>query len=350
MVLKHTNSLFLHCMDSHVDNDSSWYSRFHMGPFWVNTSLQIGTRLRRTLINDVKQISIVAIELNGARHEFCRLSGIHASVFNLLFQFRKIILYSPKWKEANVAVIPFIFFGPGTFFAKDIFWPNDIQCRNPDIVLMTLSTGAIVKGRILIQKNDALGFIPKIGEPLSLDTPWLCKKNAVYINCKSTYPWLSLGFPRNPVKRVGFRIEAIPSLHPQNEILVFEIVTNGRLSPRQAFLEASKCLVEKFSHIVYILISTKHNNCRQSFSYRKYTDNLFQNLQVRERIFSEIIGIRLTCWEEPLRLDLGNLDLTRDRYKELHSFGIHTLGQLIERLAFQSNLISSRVKKKDNLH
>lgn len=67
---------FSHCVDSRLEPDGKWYSRFHLGPFWIGSRLQIGTRLRRSILNDLNQTSITAVEMDGAIHEFSRLPGV----------------------------------------------------------------------------------------------------------------------------------------------------------------------------------------------------------------------------------------------------------------------------------
>merc|ERR1712227_1086383 len=87
--------LYLHCVDSRLEENGSWFSRFHIGPFYRGSRLQVGTRLRRSLLNGLAQTSIIAVKLDGAQHEFSRLSGIHESTLDVLFQFRKIAITAP---------------------------------------------------------------------------------------------------------------------------------------------------------------------------------------------------------------------------------------------------------------
>lgn len=88
-------TLFFHCVDSRLDEDGKWYSRIHIGPFQLGSRLQIGTRLRRSLLNDLSKTFITAVKLEGAKHEFSRLARTHESVLDLLFQFRKLALHAP---------------------------------------------------------------------------------------------------------------------------------------------------------------------------------------------------------------------------------------------------------------
>jgi DNA-directed RNA polymerase alpha subunit len=337
----------LHCVDSRLEEDGKWYSRLHVGPFRSGSRLQIGTGLRRSLLNDLSQTSIIAVELEGALHEFSRLPGMHEPVLDLLFKFRKVALHAPFLKIGEVRVVPFLYFGPGVLYAEDISWPNGIHCRNPGISLATLATGAILRGHFLIQKTYRTDFVPKVGQPLCLKKFW--KKKIVGFSYKksNSYPWLRLGFPVRLVERVGFRIESIGPLKNQNEILIFEILTNGRISPRQALYKASILLVQKYIAIANLRLPKSRKisystNLNKSFFVNKMfiIDRTFS-----EQTFYNFFDSGFSCFREPLGLDLGNLDLTKTRYRELRERGFQTLGQLLERLAFESCIFSPLLKK-----
>lgn len=347
---KNENNLFLHCIDSRLEENGTWFSRFHLGPLYIGSRLQIGTRLRRTLLNDLNQTSITAIKLDGVKHEFSRISGTHESTLDLLFQFRKVALNAPYMKIGENVVVPFFFYGPGIFYAKDISWPNKIKCRNPMTYLMSLSPGAIVRGRLLVKKNLRLKQNSKDLVSLGKTSPFesaISKKNDSKI---PIFPWLRLGYPIRLVKRVGFRIESLEPINRQNEVLIIEVFTNGSISPREALNEASLLLTYKFSLITHLIIPTLKKNqylIGKKIS-RNYSSKTFQNkvkklIKTKKNINFFTNGY--SYFQEPFNLDLGNLDLSKERYHELQSFGLKTLGQLLERLAFESYCFSSNLKK-----
>jgi DNA-directed RNA polymerase subunit alpha len=276
---KNENNLFLHCIDSRLEENGTWFSRFHLGPLYIGSRLQIGTRLRRTLLNDLNQTSITAIKLDGVKHEFSRISGTHESTLDLLFQFRKVALNAPYMKIGENIVVPFFFYGPGIFYAKDISWPKGILCRNPEISLATLSPGAIVRGRLLVKKNLGLKQNSKDLVSLGKTSPFesaISKKNDSKI---PIFPWLRLGYPIRLVKRVGFRIESLEPINRQNEVLIIEVFTNGSISPREALNEASLLLTYKFSLITHLIIPTLNKNqylIGKKIS-RNYSSKTFQN-------------------------------------------------------------------------
>jgi small subunit ribosomal protein S9 len=325
----------LHCVDSRLEENGNWYSRFHIGPFLPNSSLQIGTRLRRSLLNDLVQTSVVAVEVDGAIHEFSRLPGVHESVLDLLFQFQKITFYAPFLEFQEMVIVPFLFFGPGTFYAKDIPWPFGIQCRKPKDFLRTLSLGSILRGRVLLQKNCVLNSAKKVGQPVYLSE----FSSPTHLNEKfqRPYPWLSVGFPPNVVERVGFRIECRESSIQENEVLIFEILTSGSISPRRALHEAALVLTCKFSAIANVTFPPKDStDVSQKFFYKKFSSfsrkSTVQNQKGFGKTLYSIFDIGFSTFQESFGLDLGNLTLNKERYSEFRTLGFQTLGQLLERL------------------
>jgi DNA-directed RNA polymerase alpha subunit len=330
------SSIFLHCVDSRLEENGNWYSRFHVGPFLPNSRLQVGTRLRRSLLNDLIQTFVVAVELDGAVHEFSHLPGVSEPVLDLLFQFRKITFFAPFLEFQEIVVVPFLFFGPGTFYAKDIPWPFGIQCSDPKGLLRTLSSGSVLRGRILIQKNCVSNSAKKVGQPIRLSdfSPSKHSNEKFW----GHYPWLSIGFPPLVVERVGFRIECIGSSNQENEVLIFEILTNGVLSPRSALHEAALVLVYKFSAVANVTLPPRyHTDANQKRFHKKFSFFSDKTEIKRDKRFGKtlysIFDIGFSNFQEPFGLDLGNLSLDKERYSEFRTLGFYTLGQLLDRLS-----------------
>jgi DNA-directed RNA polymerase subunit alpha len=334
---KESSSIFFHCVDSRLEENGNWYSRFHVGPFLPNSRLQLGTRLRRSLLNDLSQTSVVAVELNGAVHEFSRLPGVYESVLDLLFRFQKLTFYSSGLTSQERVFVPFLFFGPGTFYAKDILWPPEIRCRKPKNPLRTLSPGSILQGQLLIQKDYILNSVKKkVGQPVHLGDflPSNCF-NKKFLRYSS---WFSVGFSPNSVERVGFRIECIESSSQKDEILIFEILTNGSISPRFAIYEAALVLTCKFSAIANVTlpidsrVNVDRETFRKKFSFSSTRLSIRRNKRFGQTLYS-IFDIGFSDFQEPFGIDLGNLSLCKESYSEFRNLGFQTIGQLLERLS-----------------
>lgn len=114
---------FLECMDSRLEEGGKWYARFYIGPFRGETRLLIGLSICRSLLYDLTQVLIIALDLTGVVHEFTLLEVISTPILDLSFQFRKREFSTPFLNYGGTIIIPFLFFGPSKCYIKDIFWP-----------------------------------------------------------------------------------------------------------------------------------------------------------------------------------------------------------------------------------
>jgi small subunit ribosomal protein S9 len=320
-------------------------------------------------LNDLDQVSITAVKLEGAIHEFYRLPGVREPTLSVLFQFRKIVLHAPFLERGKIIVISFLFSGPGMFFAKDISFPLGIQCRNLGISLVTLASGALLRGHLLIQKKRALGSIFKSDRTIRLGETWSYRieenSNKTYESIplvrnfqKATFsPWLSLGFPGRTIERVGFRIEMIGPLNQYSEILIFEILTNGIISPRQALRESSLFLVNKFLDVAQRTLPSSQKiqylkrkaYTRKKRHYCRRQERKTEIAFVSNEAFYNLCNLGFSRFREPMCLEVRNLELRKESYRELRHLGIQTFGQLLERLSFEPTIFSPILKKQRQL-
>ena len=192
-----------------------------------------------------------------------------------------------------------------------------------------------MSGRILLQKNCVLNSSKKVGQSIQLSNFFSSEcLNKIFWG---KYPWLSTGFSISSVERVGFRIEYIRSSIPEDEVLIFEILTNGSISPRFVLHEAALALTCKFSAIANVALSSKSyininqkNFCKKLSFFSKKT-----GLQCKKHIgktFYSVFNFDFLDFQESFSLDLENLLFSKERYFEFRILGFQTSGQLLERL------------------
>ena len=333
---------FLHCVDSHLERGVTWHSLYNLGPFGQSSGIQTSTRLRRSLLKNLRQTLVAAIEMGGAQNEFSRILGVYDNVLDLLFRFRKISLHAACLRLGETLIVPFLFFGPGNFHTKDILLPVGIQCTNQNVLLTTISQGNMMRGHLLICKRNEQDLARKKGDEYNiykcqvLEDKLFSIKYEKYDVCR----FLGLGFKMIPVGRVGFRIELIKSRHENDERVILEIITNSGTSPRQALENSTKLLVNQF-----IIISERRTirlRGREISNFNK-PQNVVRNFS--KRGFPFCFYTRGTSFREPLGLDLRNLDLKTERHNELKNFGFSSIGQILETFSSGTSAIPPFVKK-----
>jgi small subunit ribosomal protein S9 len=92
-------------------------------------------------------------------------------------------------------------------------------------------------------------------------------------------------------------------------------------------------------------LSKKKGTRKRFFSLLSRQFEKKESFLTLDKSFYNFYNIGFSRFCEPLGLDLRNLDLTKERYRELRGLGFQTIGQILERLAFETNIFSPLLKK-----
>lgn len=297
-------NLTLCCIESRIENNRNFYGRFQLGPFDLGQGLTVANALRRTLLSEISGLAIVAVEIEGARHEYSTLPGVRESVLDILLNLKQVVLTSrfqitqPQFAYLQVQ-------GPGIIKAGDLKLPLSIQCVDPDQYLATLADDGVLNIKFYIcQGKNYISFSHLTHE---------LKENILFKNLPSQVIKDSNILPIDAVfmtvNKVNYLLENYNSSRfgkPKERILL-EIWTNGSLHPRQAIHEAAKILVKIFS----------------PFQETKFLKSVLYKPLHLSSVKKETIK-KITS------LDIGNLDLSLRPYTCLKRAKINTIGDLLQ--------------------
>merc|ERR1712039_1165665 len=221
----------------------------------------------------------------------------------------------------------------------------------------TISPGSSVRGFILIQKITET-CIKKEGRFRYFGEPWSFTIEFTENEEKKNYhpKFITTGFPIKSVKKVGFIIDEIGPFKIGIEFLIFEIVTNGRISPFESIREATLITTHKFYQICNVIfpLFTK----KEDFNFKKkiynrnstFLNNIYLSNSMGEKsIYKFSYNLfKLNSYQifERISLDLINLDLPKSLYEEINRIGFKKIGSLIERIAFEHKIFKEPIKKK----
>jgi DNA-directed RNA polymerase subunit alpha len=302
--LQKAENLTLSCIESRVEDNRSFYGRFQLGPFDVGQGLTVANAIRRTLLSELPGLAIIAVEIEGAHHEYSTLPGVRESVLDILLNLKQIVLTSSfKIQEPQFGYLQFQ--GPGIVKAGDLKLPLSIQCVDPEQYIATLSYNGFLNIKFFIcQGKNYLSFSNLSAE---FQKPALSKLNKYQLMKKSNLLTIDAVFMS--IDKVNYILENYKSSRfgKPKERIIFEIWTNGSIHPRQAIHEASKILVKLFSPFQ---------------ETRALKSLLFKPLQIPSA--KRDAGKKLTS------LDIGNLDLSLRPYTCLKRANIDTIGDLIQ--------------------
>src|SRR6056300_1601028 len=274
------------CLDSRIENSTSLYGRFQIGPIKEGHGLTVANALRRILLSEIKTTGVIAAKIkfnNGyiIPHEYSSLPGVRESTLDLLLNLRNIIFQPTKFNSApEVAFLNVT--GPKIIRASDLNLPETIELIDPDQYIGTINDAANLSIQLLIGYG---------------------KNGKSYVQCNSNEPGLFTLSPTfSTVENCNYKVELLPlnsdaqvnSL--QEEQIIFEITTNGSIHPFEALQIGIQELISLFTSLtinpVYFSINTA----------------------IKKRLCS---------------LDLGNLNLSLKTFRELKYRHFQTIGDLV---------------------
>src|SRR5438445_2773938 len=198
------------------------FARFVAEPFETGYGHTIGNSLRRVLLSSLEGAAITSIKIDGAMHEFTTIDGVVEDVTDIVLNLKKI-KFKAHTRESQTLTLSTN--KDGSVNAGDIKLNQNIELVNPDQLICTLDKKK--KFEMELEIKVGRGFCPG-DENKKLDQPI------------GVIPIDSLF---SPVTRVRYAVEAARvGQRTDYDRLIFEIWTDGRISPDDALTQASAIL------------------------------------------------------------------------------------------------------------
>ena len=203
MTKTQTTDFFLACKESRIENNTSFYGCFYLGPFDDSLSQTLANDLRRTLLSELTGLAITSIEIEGILHKFSSLPGMKESVLDLICNLQSIVLKkqdiikSIPLRSTKKTYTGFLnVSGPRVIKAIDLKLPAGLQCVDPNQYVATLAEDGFLNMKFNI--NEGKNFIKQ--KPHNLDVTVLKKRNILLQNFKkkvasSSVALLGASFP-----------------------------------------------------------------------------------------------------------------------------------------------------------
>lgn len=195
-------------------------------PFEDGYAVTLAHPLRRLILGSSIGYAPISLKIEGASHEFDSVRGMHEDVAVFIINL-KGIRFKIKDDVDRVSV-KYSFKGPREMCAADL--NNDqVEVINEDAHLATLNEDAEIEITIEIAKG--IGYVPS--EDLRDD-----------VDTKS----IALDAFFTPVRKANYKIEnMLVEDNPNFEKIVFDIETDGQISPVEAFANALGTMSKQLS-------------------------------------------------------------------------------------------------------
>lgn len=190
--------------------------------------MTLGNALRRVLLASLEGAAITSVKINGVSHEFSTLDGVMEDAVQIILNLKKIRF---KLHSDEPVKVSLKFKGEGKVTAKEIKCPSSVEVVNKDQIIATV-TDKKTELELELEISKGLGYVP-------IDQQERPEKEIGVIAIDAVY---------TPIQRVNYEVEnmRVGKRTDYNKITL-EIVTDGSITPEEAFTKAVAILVEQFS-------------------------------------------------------------------------------------------------------
>ena len=252
----------------------------------------IGNSLRRVLLSSLKGAALTSVKIEGVGHEFSTMAGVMEDSVELLLNLKHVRF---KLHDDGPHNVTLSIKGEKEVKGKDFDTPSQVEVVNEDVHIATLSSK---KSSLNIEGvvESGFGYVPveaRTKEKVEVGT-------------------IALDAAFSPVRHVNYEVEnmRLGDRTDYNRVR-FHIETDGSISPREAFTQASKILVEQFNAIAGGFVEEKSAKAEEVVSIK-------EEAEVGEKEGEE----------EVAKIKLEDLKLSARTINALREAGIKTVGGL----------------------
>lgn len=208
--------------------ESEHYGKFVIEPLERGFGTTIGNALRRVLLSSLPGAAVYSIKIDGVYHEFTSIPGVEEDVTTMILNIKNLIM---KIKDDEVYTLRISAKGPMTVTAGDILLPEGVEILNKDLVIATLEVGAVLE--MDMKARNGRGYVSADGN------------KALYQGSSQGIGTVYTDSIYTPIEKISYNVE--PTRVGQDakyDRLVFEVWTDGSISPEMSLALGSKILID----------------------------------------------------------------------------------------------------------
>jgi DNA-directed RNA polymerase subunit alpha len=188
----------------------------------------LGNALRRVLLSSLEGAAIHSVKIKGVAHEFSTIEGVMEDVVQIILHLKQIRFRMDGNENVIVSLKKK---GEGVITAGDIKTATGVTVVNPEQKIATI-TDKKVELEMEIEIDKGLGYVP-------VESRERDEKQIGVIAIDSVY---------SPVTRVNYEVENMRvGKKTDYDKITLDIVTDGSITPEEAFHKSASILVEQFT-------------------------------------------------------------------------------------------------------
>jgi len=294
-------------------DSSEFEGKFEFRPLEPGYGLTIGNALRRVLLSSLEGFAITSVKIDNIEHEFSTIPGVVEDVTELILNLKQI-RFKRQIDDVDDEKVNIVVGGKNQLKAAEFQkFISGFQVLNPELVICNMEEGVQLNFEIVIEKGR--GYVP------------------AEINKKSSLPFGSISIDSvfTPVKNVKYSIENYRVEQKTDyEKLIFEIITDGSIHPKDALTEAAKTLIHHFLLFSDERITLEADEIAQTESYDE--ESLHMRQLLKTKLTDMDLSVRaLNCLKAAEVDTLGDLvSYNKNDLMKFRNFGKKSLTELEE--------------------
>ena len=294
-------------------DSSEFEGKFEFRPLEPGYGLTIGNALRRVLLSSLEGFAITSVKIDNIEHEFSTIPGVVEDVTELILNLKQI-RFKRQIDDIDDEKVNIVVGGQNQLKAAEFQkFISGFQVLNPELVICNMEEGVQLNLEIVIEKGR--GYVP------------------AEINKKSNSPFGSISIDSvfTPVKNVKYSIENYRVEQKTDyEKLIFEIITDGSIHPKDALTEAAKTLIHHFLLFSDERITLEADEIAQTESYDE--ESLHMRQLLKTKLTDMDLSVRaLNCLKAAEVDTLGDLvSYNKNDLMKFRNFGKKSLTELEE--------------------
>ena len=294
-------------------DSTEFEGKFEFRPLEPGYGLTVGNALRRVLLSSLEGFAFTSIKIEDVDNEFTSLPGIVEDVTDIILNLKQIRLKRQIESVDNETVSVSVN-GQKQLKATDLQkFISGFQILNPDLVICNMEKNVKLNFELNIEKGR--GYVSaeenkKLGAPLG----------TIFMDSVFT-----------PIKNVKYTIEDFRVEQKTDyEKLVFEIITDGSIDPKNALTEGARVLIHHFMLFSDERITLEADEIAQTETYDE--ESLHMRQLLKTRLIDMDLSVRaLNCLKAAEVDTLGDLvSFNKSDLMKFRNFGKKSLTELEE--------------------
>ena len=295
-----------------IDSDE-FEGKFEFRPLEPGYGLTVGNALRRVMLASLEGFAITSVRIDKVDHEFSTLPGVVEDVTEMILNFKQV-RFKQQIDSVDSETVTVAASGQKQLTAGDLQkFISGFQVLNPELVICNMDESVQLNFEFTIEKGR--GYVP------------------AEENKKATAPigTIAIDSIYTPIKNVKYTIEDFRVEQKTDyEKLVFEIVTDGSIHPKDALTEAAKTLNHHFMLFSDERITLESDEIAETETYDE--ESLHMRQLLKTKLIDMDLSVRaLNCLKAAEVDTLGDLvSFNKSDLMKFRNFGKKSLTELEE--------------------